>query len=482
MKKAKIKKIITVGVVLTFLGFIIAPSMSAHITNKKPYSETSKSFIENPMKQLESDYDLLIITPDEFSNTLQPLKKHKEKFGVKTSIVSLSYIYADIVDGHDNPEKIKLFIKKTFEESGIKYVLLVGNFRKMPIRYVYNDEPYEYFPEPYFISELYYSDIYDENGNFSSWDSNDNGIFGEWKDDEAQDKDIDLYPDVYVGRIACRNRLEVRIMVNKIINYETKTYGSDWFNKILAIAGDTYPPGSYDFPTPDFEGEENAKTAISYMVGFENTTLFTSDNTLTGPADVIREINSGYGFLFFDGHGNPMLWGTHPPNDIVNWTDGLTLIKMGYLNNKNMLPICLVGGCHNNQFDTNIFNLIGDFYWAYATGIWTPECWGWKLTRMLRGGSIATIGNTALGMTKEDKVSQEGASDYLDSQLFYEYGTNGTDILGEAWGKAITNYIDKYPIDWNQNSTSDSAIDAKTVQQWVLLGDPSLKIGGYPPQ
>ena len=87
--------------------------------------------------------------------------------------------------------------------------------------------------------------------------------------------------------------------------------------------------------------------------------------------------------------------------------------------------------------------------------------------------------NRRIGMTKEDKSSLDGASDYLDSQFFYEYGINGTDILGEAWGNAISNYLVKYPIDWNTKSSWDYAYDAKTVQQWVLLGDPSLKIGGY---
>ena len=83
-------------------------------------------------------------------------------------------------------------------------------------------------------------------------------------------------------------------------------------------------------------------------------------------------------------------------------------------------------------------------------------------------------------MTKEDKESQEGASDYLDPQFFWEYGINGTDILGETWGHAITNYLKKYPIDWSTPAGEDAAIDAKTVQQWILLADPSLKIGGYP--
>ena len=83
-------------------------------------------------------------------------------------------------------------------------------------------------------------------------------------------------------------------------------------------------------------------------------------------------------------------------------------------------------------------------------------------------------------MTKEDKVSFSGAGDYLEPTFFYEYGQNGTQYLGETWANTITDYINKYPVDWNEAAAGDAAIDAKTVQQWVLLGDPSLRIGGYP--
>jgi hypothetical protein len=67
----------------------------------------------------------------------------------------------------------------------------------------------------------------------------------------------------------------------------------------------------------------------------------------------------------------------------------------------------------------------------------------------------------------------------MDIQLFYECGVNGTKILGDAWGYAITNYLNTYPINWSTPSAKDSAYDAKTVQEWVLFGDPSLRIGGY---
>jgi hypothetical protein len=46
-------------------------------------------------------------------------------------------------------------------------------------------------------------------------------------------------------------------------------------------------------------------------------------------------------------------------------------------------------------------------------------------------------------------------------------------------GNAVSDYLDHFPINWNQGATNDSADDAKSVQQCVLLGDPSLKIGGY---
>jgi len=114
------------------------------------------------------------------------------------------------------------------DEWGVRYVLLVGNYRLMPVRYCYNADVGSGYEEPCFISELYYADIYDEYGEFSSWDTNNNGIYGEWFGNVSEDPDIDLYPDVSVGRLACRNDFEVRTMVKKIIRYETSAYGSEW--------------------------------------------------------------------------------------------------------------------------------------------------------------------------------------------------------------------------------------------------------------
>ena len=440
-------------------------------------------------------YDLIIIAPWKYVNSLQPLVTHKNTVGVKTRIVTLNEVYDQMFwEGRDNAEKIKYFIKTAKEAWGISYVLLVGDFRTIPIRYVYNADNNTGWNEPCFISELYYADLYDKNHNFSSWDSSNNGIYGEWYGEASRDTDIDLYPDVYVGRLACINEAEVRTMVRKIIRYETTTYGQSWFQRFVVVAGDTYPESENPNWT-GYEGEINTEDAIENMSGFDPIKLWTSDGSFSGPKDVIRAINNGCGFVLFEGHANAFSWSTHPPNEATTWVDGLNTLSMNLLRNKEMLPVCVVGGCHNNEFDVTPWNIIkglkeegfGYFtsgtipfgsFWKYT---WIRECWGWKLTRISHGGSIATIGCTGLGMSKEDKESFSGAGDYLEPTFFYEYGVNGTTILGKVWGNAITDYLNKYPIDWMTPAAWDSAIDAKSVQQSALFGDPSLKIGGYSP-
>lgn len=457
---------------LVIIGMLLIPTVALANNQTNTIGYNKNQFT----RQVSSDtYHLLIITADKFQQELQPLVEHKNAYGMTTNLVTLSEVYEEMYwEGRDEPEKIKYYIKHAIEEWGITYVLLVGDFRLMPIRYCYN--AFEEWGEPRFISELYYADIYDENGSFSSWDANNNGIFGEWYSAPAEDAGIDLYPDVAVGRLACRNAFEVKIMVNKIINYEQNTYGSDWFNTIVVAGGDTYPT-SMNPNWTELEGEENTKRVIENMTGFENITLWTSDGSFTGVSDMIRAINPGCGFIYMDGHANPYRWSTHPPDDKTVWINGLSVLTMSLLRNKKKLPVCVVGGCHNLQFDVHLGKLREE-HWMYFT--WIAECWGWKLTRKVGGGSIATIGCSGLGMTKEDKVSFSGAGDYLEPTFFYEYGQNGTQYLGETWAKTIINYINKYPVDWSEPAAGDHAIDAKTVQQWILLGDPSLRIGGYP--
>jgi len=437
-------------------------------------SGTSITSSINTNKSLET-YDLLIITPEMWLEELQTLKEHKESHNMKTFIQTLEEIY-DSTEGRDYQEKIKYYIKYALETYGIKYVLLMGGRKPsiigepwiLPARYSYIEDNVA-TPEKRFISDLYYADVYDNTSSFSSWDENENDVFSEWLANQSADDTMDLYPDVCLGRLACRNKFEVKIMIKKIINYENNAYDAEWSNKVVVVGGDTYINNDY------YEGEVANQQALDFMTDYEHIKLWTSDDSFTDWKDVVSTINKGCGFLFFAGHGSPAAWGTHPPFDNTVWRFGLRLRNMPFLSNGKKLPITVVGGCHNSMFNISMFHTS----WTY--GVPVAECWSWHLTRNIGGGAIATLGCTGLGYGKEDKLAPdaEGGGDWLNVLFFKEVGESKAEYLGEAWAWAITSYLNEFPIDWNQPAFADTALDAKTVQEWVLLGDPSLKIGGY---
>jgi hypothetical protein len=188
-------------------------------------------------------------------------------------------------------------------------------------------------------------------------------------------------------------------------------------------------------------------------------------------------MREGYGFVYFVGHGSPKQWGNHPFNS-TTFLQGPNCNDMGKFRNQGRLPVCVVSGCHNSQFDVQlrrVFN--GTLRWRQE---YVPECWSERSLSASNGGMVATIGVTGLGYTKEDKSSFQGGINELERAFFHAYGTNQSMRLGDAWAAAVTWYATTYPIDPSRIGGSDTWIDSKIAASWVILGDPSLEIGGYP--
>ena len=450
----------------------------------------------------DKEYDLVIIAPRRFYPAVVPLAIHKNNMGVSTKIKTTESIYRQY-RARDKPEKIKLFIKDAIEQWNITYVLLVGGRQGLgarwfvPARYSHTFDR-SYWNETSFVSDLYYADVYRYNETsqeyeFEDWDSNGNGIFGEWTfiwDGiwwyEEDKKDIlDLYPDVHVGRLACNDILEVRTVVNKIKKYEKNTYNQEWFKKMIVAGGDTVP-----FGDGIWEGEYENAYAAHFLepLGFEIKRYWASDETLTNTS-LIPGISEGGGFLFVAGHGSPIVWSTHWPENYTGWIDALLNFDMKKLKNRNKLPICVVGGCHNSMFDVALIRLIKSLlkyrlsFFAWDEGeevfnkfYWLKRCWSWSLVRQKRGGAIASIGNTGLGWGVGGEGSIQTGDGYITTHFFeiYSESENIENVsLGEVHVKTLNDYIKFF-------HPNEDEIDRKTVEQWVLLGDPSLRIGGYP--
>jgi hypothetical protein len=451
-------------------------------------------------------YDLVIIAPRKFSRLVRPLVAHKNDHGVETILVTTEEIYSDF-DGRDKAEQVKYFIKHAVEDWGVSYVLLFGGMKGqryfswyVPARYSNLDDASEW--ETRYLSDLYFADIYKyddvEGYVFDDWDSDGNNVFAEWN---SEYKDVlDMFPDVYVGRLPVRYRFQVKDLVNRIITYETAAYGSEWFNRMVVIGGDSFDDISWNTSTDYIEGQEETAHALSFMDGFDHTRIWVEGgDVMFTPANTEEELNKGSGFVLFSGHGNPASWATHPHAEFDVWIDfGLKNIKN--LTNGDKLPVLIVGGCHNSQFDTSLLRLLTQGRWAFWLGEFVPKCWSWLFASLPEGGSIASIGCSGLGYgtigdgpDPPDEIPDgvpDGIPDciqYLGGWIeghFYEvYNHYGKDILGETHGRTITDYLTNFTIywdmSWEDHENYSTLVDCKTPQEWVLMGDPSLKIGGY---
>jgi len=59
--------------------------------------------------------------------------------------------------------------------------MLVGNFQQVPRRLTnLETDTGGLYEELNFATDLYYADIYDSVGEFSNWDTDNDGIYGEW--------------------------------------------------------------------------------------------------------------------------------------------------------------------------------------------------------------------------------------------------------------------------------------------------------------
>lgn len=448
---------------ITVVGILVLSGLGAVAlckTEENKLSEKTES-ISFSLATFADEYDMVIIAPEKFSSTLQPLIDHKNSRGISTKLATLDEIYNGtyfLVQGRDNPEKIKYFIKDAIENWDIRFVLLVGGAEQLPGRYTHiYYEDFNLYPTPdewVFLSDLYYADIYDKALNFSSWDSNENDVFAEYNWYGNTDE-IDLYPDVYLGRLACINEDEVATCVDKIITYETEeAYKQDWFTNLVVIGGDSLPGDEEHID----EGEYVQEAVIDIMDGFIPTKIWASNGKLYETSNINDAINNGSSFVFFNGHGNVDLWGTHPHENENVW------IPPGFyrnshvnaLSNENKLPIVISDACYHCQYDVK------------------SDCFGWTFVKNPNGGSIAFIGGTDIDLSYGGVDIITKGVEKLCLELSRRY-MEGAKTFGELWSKSLTTYMSTAAMD---------EIDYITVEESQPFGDPSLAIAGesQPPE
>lgn len=489
------------GILTTFVTVEVYPVRYNAIQNELISVEgatISIDYEENSQKTLfDEEYDMVIITSDEFVETLARFVDHKESVGVHTYVKTVDEIYSEY-DGVDEAEQIKYFILDAKETQNITYVLLVGGLKSylwatpkdskslgvsgfyVPARYtaVVNGD------EKGCLSDLYYADLYkyDEDQSewvFANWDSNGNGIFAEYGNSVSSRDTMDLNPDVYYGRLAVRSTKELNNVIDKIITYEsTGPSQKPWYNRMVAVGGRTFDL---------YEGQPDGEWACDYIVDLMDDTIvdevsrcYASNREEGGPTpepqDVMPEISEGEGFLVFEGHGSPSRWNTHwaDPAEEERTQDMKLYDILFKADNGDKLPLVVVGGCHNGLFNVSFIGIGLYFLMGYTetyTTFWTPEpipfCYSWAFVSKKDGGGIASTGCTGYGLGGGHPIIR---SSELEANMFELIG-NGTALTpGQAHGGSITKYI-------QENSIRQT--DTHVITIFELFADPSMRFGGY---
>ena len=384
------------------------------------------------------EYDLLIITSEALMDSFLPLKQAHDAEDLKTLIYTVEDIYSEY-SGVDEPEMIRNFIRDTYNNSGIEYVLIGGDDDIVPVRYLYVG----YTSPENIPGDLYYACLdgsYNSDGDYR---------WGEPTDGE-DGGDVDLIAEVYVGRACVGTTAEVSHFVNKTLAYMNKDTADEYLKNVWLVGEYLGHGGVAEWGGTILEELINGSDAHGY------TTVGIPNEPDKYPVQKLFER---------DWPGNN--WPKSEIISIIN--DGVHIINhLGHGGIDRFMKVCIpdVGSLTNDRY-CFIYSqscLAGHFDWT--------DCIAEYLNVKTEHGAFALVMNSREGwgtMYTTDGPSQRYNREFWDAV----FGENKSEISRA-----------------NQDSKEDNIYrinENNQIMRWVfyelnLFGDPTLGFGNLPPE
>jgi len=395
-------------------------------TPVKSEKNISRKLVENLAFDVGSTTPLyIIVTPDSFKSYFEPLRKWREQCGMRAKIVSLEYIESNY-PGRDAAERLRNYIKANYEDTLLIFVVLGGDEGIVPSRIAFAmDCEAGFHPEENDIrADLYFSDM---DGD---WDRDGDGIFGELEDS------IDMYPDVFVGRIPVHNGQDVQNFVNKILNYE-KEPTLDYIDHYLFLGMVLWQD---PFTDAGIHKDRIDSLYIPHYISVEKLYETLGNET---HSNVMAALNHGRHIINHDGHG---------------WYSGM------WLNNSDPVQSYLSRTDMDNLSNGSRYSIL------YSIGCWVGafdfDCIAEHFINSRSGGGVAIIANSRYGWGSPGNPGF-GYSDKLDDQFFKHMFEDKNKEIGIVLSKSKADFV-PYAQDLN-------------VFRWVeyeinLMGDPAMPI------
>ncbi len=351
------------------------------------------------------------------------------KKGWRDTVMSVSYI-TSAYSGYDNNEKIRNFIIDARNTWGTVNVLLagkgdyMGSSRNMlPIRkarYVDAGGP----DNDSIPSDLYYSDL------DGTWDADGDHKYGELTDN------VNMYPDVFVGRAPVTNIAGAQNFVAKTLNYERSNPGTH-IKKMLLPSAILW--SSYE--------ERPTQRAIAAMTpaGWLDDSLFERNGTLSQAA-MVASMNDGRGLGHWIGHGDE--------NGIYMGSAYYTSSNAQSASNGNKQGVHISIACFTGAMDE-------------VSG---GDCMAEHIINRVGGGAVGVMMNSRYGWGAYVSGYVMGPSEMLDTTFMCNILKRGIHHQGQALAMAKNA--------WVPYADSSNQYD---MMRWCLyelncFGDPALPI------
>lgn len=234
---------------------------------------------------------MIVICPTEYMDAMKPFITWKNMKGIKTTMHEFPGTIGSSISN------IEDFIQEKYDDEGITYVILVGDYEDVPSLIASMNGENKPSDPSYILL----------NGN-------------------------DKYPDAFIGRFSASNPQHVAIMVDKVLKYEKEPDpSSDWYEKGIGIASSEGNPKDYEW-MDDFR---------EVMMNYNYTKV---DQVYQGKgasaSQVTTGVNEGRSWINYMGHGNTTGWST----------SSFKNSHVASLNNAYKLPVVISVACLSGNF------------------------------------------------------------------------------------------------------------------------------------
>jgi hypothetical protein len=224
--------------------------------------------------------DYLIITPEDFAASLQPLAQWRRDQGLSVMLIGINEVYDQFSYGLVDPAAIRELLRyahANWTKPAPQYVLLVGE-----ASYDYLDNlkgPNKSLVPTYLVDTA-----------FSGQTLSDNWFV--CLDDE------DVLPDMAIGRLPVSTAQEATAVVDKIIAYERGAPAGDWRERIVLVADGT---------EANFGAQSDLLAEESVPASYVVSRVYGA--SVEDPSSVVaKELGAGSLIVNYVGHGSIDTW------------------------------------------------------------------------------------------------------------------------------------------------------------------------------